>query len=132
MPMKKSVAAASPDAYVARLSGWRRELVEELRAAIRRAARLEEVIKWRNLVYLGNGPVLMIRAEPARVLLGFWRGQRLLEIEPRLRPGGKYEMATLDLRRGDRIAPATVRRLTTAAVSLDTDLGDPTEAARRT
>jgi len=127
--MKKSVPAASPDAYVAALTGWRRTLVQELRAAIR-SARLDEVIKWGNLVYLGNGPVLMIRAEGERVLLGFWRGQRLREIEPRLRPGGKYEMATLELRSADRIAAATVRRLTAAAVALDTEMGDPTKIAR--
>ena len=129
--MKKSTPAANPDAYVAALKGWRRTRVEELRAAIRAAARLDEVIKWGNLVYLANGPVLMIRAEAERVLLGFWRGQRLREIEPRLRPGGKYEMATLELRPGDRIAPATVRRLTSRALELDTSLGDPTKAAPR-
>ena len=129
--MKKSVPAANPDAYVAALKGWRRTRVEELRAAIHAAARLDEVIKWGNLVYLANGPVLMIRAEDERVLLGFWRGQRLRDIEPRLRPGGKYEMATLELRSGDRIAPATVRRLTSAAVELDTELGDPTKTAPR-
>jgi hypothetical protein len=129
--MKKSVPAASPDAYVAALRGWHRNTVAELRAAIRAAARLDEVIKWGNLVYLGEGPVLMIRAEGERVLLGFWRGQRLREIEPRLRPGGKYEMATLELRSGDRIAPATVKRLTRAAVELDARLGDPTAVARR-
>jgi hypothetical protein len=129
--MKKSVPAASPDAYVAALRGWHRNTVAELRAAIRAAARLDEVIKWGNLVYLGEGPVLMIRAEGERVLLGFWRGQRLREIEPRLRPGGKYEMATLELRSGDRIAPATVKRLTRAAVELDVRLGDPTAVARR-
>ncbi|HEY9444167.1 MAG TPA: DUF1801 domain-containing protein [Gemmatimonadales bacterium] len=129
--MKKAVPAANPDAYVAALTGWRRTRVQELRAAIRSAARLDEVIKWGNVVYLGNGPVLMIRAEGERVLLGFWRGQRLRQIEPRLRPGGKYEMATLELRSGDRIAPATVRRLTAAAVELDTELGDPTTIAAR-
>jgi hypothetical protein len=129
--VKKAVPAANPDAYVAALTGWRRARVQELRAAIRSAARLDEVIKWGNLVYLGNGPVLMIRAEGERVLLGFWRGQRLRQIEPRLRPGGKYEMATLELRSGDRIAPATVRRLTAAAVELDTELGDPTTIAAR-
>jgi hypothetical protein len=129
--VKKAVPAASPDAYVAALTGWRRTRVQELRAAIRSAARLDEVIKWGNVVYLGNGPVLMIRAEGERVLLGFWRGQRLRQIEPRLRPGGKYEMATLELRSGDRIAPATVRRLTAAAVELDTELGDPTTIAAR-
>jgi hypothetical protein len=129
--VKKAVPAANPDAYVAALTGWRRTRVQELRAAIRSAARLDEVIKWGNVVYLGNGPVLMIRAEAERVLLGFWRGQRLRQIEPRLRPGGKYEMATLELQSADRIAPATVRRLTAAAVELDTELGDPTKIAAR-
>lgn len=129
--MKKSVPAANPDAYISALTGWRRARVEELRQAIRSAASLDEVIKWGNLVYLANGPVLMIRAEEERVLLGYWRGQRLREIEPRLRPGGKYEMATIELRSGDRIAPATVKRLTKTAVELDAGLGDPRLAARR-
>ncbi len=77
-----------------------------MRSAIRAATPLEEVIKWGNIVYLANGPVLMIRAETDRVLLGFWRGQRLRDLEPRLRPGGKYEMATVQLRSGERIAPS--------------------------
>lgn len=130
--MKKSVPASSPDAYVAALTAWRQTCVEELRSAVRAAARLEEVIKWGNLVYLANGPVLMIRAEADRVLLGFWRGQRLRDLEPRLRPGGKYEMATLELRSGERIAPATVRRLTLAGVRLNAEVGDPTKAPRST
>jgi len=128
--MKKSLPIASPDAYVAALTGWRRECVEELRAAVRGAATLEEVIKWGNLVYLAHGPALMIRAEDERVLLGFWRGQRLRELEPRLRPGGKYEMATVELREGTTIAPATVRRLASDAVKLNEQLGDPARAAR--
>ena len=128
--MKKSDPAATPDAYVAALTGWRRARVEELRAEVRAAARLQEVVKWGHLVYLANGPVLLIRAEAERVLLGFWRGQRLRELEPRLRPGGKYEMATLELRSRERIAPATVRRLTSAGVRLNEELGDPTRLVR--
>jgi hypothetical protein len=126
--MKKSVPASSPDAYVAALTGWCHTCVKDLRSAIRAAARLEEVIKWGNIVYLANGPVLMIRAETDRVLLGFWRGQRLRDLEPRLRPGGKYEMATLELRSGDRITSAAVRRLTSAGVRLNAEVGDPTRA----
>jgi hypothetical protein len=129
--VRKSTPAASPDAYVAALDGWRRACVEELRAAIRAVRGLHEVIKWGNLVYLADGPVAVIRAEDERVLLGYWRGQRLREIEPRLRPGGKYEMATAELREGDAIASAVVRRLTRAAVRLDSELGDPTAVARR-
>lgn len=71
----------------------------------------------------------LLRAEAERVLLRFWRGQRLRELEPRLRPGGKYEMATLELRSGERIAAATVRRLTSAGVRLNAKLGDPTRLA---
>jgi hypothetical protein len=125
--MKKSIPAASPDAYVAALAGWRRLTVEALRAAIPAGSGLTEVIKWRNLVYLSQGPVLMIRAEDDRVLLGFWRGQRLRTIEPRLKPGGKYEMATLELREGVRVSPTTVRRLVKEAVALNERDGDPTK-----
>jgi hypothetical protein len=128
--MKKMVSAADPDAYVAALTGWRRTCVEELRAAVRAAARLDEVIRWGHLVYLANGPVLLIRAEEERVLLGFWRGQRLRATEPSLKPGGKYEMATAELREGEALSPATVRRLAAEAVALNETLGDPTRAAR--
>jgi hypothetical protein len=128
--VKKSVPAASPDAYVAALDGWRRTCVESLRAAVRAGAKLDEVVKWGHLVYLREGPVLLIRAEEERVLLGFWRGQRLRELEPRLKPGGKYEMATLDLREGDGISKAAVRRLAARAAELDEQLGDPTRDAR--
>lgn len=124
-------AAASPDAYVAALDGWRRTRVEALRAAVRDAAPLDETIKWGHLVYLSNGPVLLIRAEGERVLFGFWRGKHLRSIEPRLKPGGKYDMATLELREGATIDPETVRRLTREAVALNADQGDPTHAARR-
>jgi hypothetical protein len=128
--MKKVTPAANPDAYVEALDGWRRDLVRAIRKAVRTAAALDEVIKWGHLVYFDNGPVLLIRAEEERVLFGFWRGQRLTEIEPRLKKGGKYEMATLELREGSTITPAKVRRLTKEAVSLNQRLGDPTDAAK--
>jgi hypothetical protein len=129
--MQKTTPAASPDAYVAALDGWRRACVEELRAVVRAASAMEEVVKWRHLVYLANGPVLLIRAEEARVLFGFWRGQQLRAIEPRLKPGGKYEMATLELQEGTAVDPATVRLLTRKAVALNRTLGDPTLAVKR-
>jgi hypothetical protein len=129
--MKRMTPAASPDAYVAALAGWRRKTVETLRKAVRAASPLEEIIKWGNLVYLADGPVLLIRAEEDRVLLGFWRGQRLGALEPRLKAGGKYEMAALELREGVSVRPATVRRLTREAVALNQTLGDPTLAAKR-
>lgn len=124
--MKKSVAAANPDAYVAALSGWQRTCVESLRAAVRSSATLDEVIKWGHLVYLSNGPVLLIRAEEERVLFGFWRGKRLRHLDKGLKPGGKYEMATITLGPHDTVNPQAASRLTREAVALNGSLGDPT------
>jgi len=129
--MMASPKVSSPDEYAAAFDGWRRKLVEQLRSNVRGVRGLEEVIKWGNLVFYANGPVLLIRGEDHRVLFGFWRGQRLREIEPRLKPGGKYEMATLDLREGDRIDPKTVRRLVVQAVALNKTHGDPTGVAKK-
>jgi hypothetical protein len=128
--MKKIVPAASPDAYVESLDGWRRACVEYLRATVQASASLEEVVKWGHLVYVSNGPVLLIRAEADRVLFGFWRGQRLQAIERRLKSGGKYEMATLELREGVGVGDAVVRQLTREAVHLNQELGDPTRTER--
>jgi hypothetical protein len=101
--------------------------VTDLRATVLKSGALDEVIKWGHLVYFSNGPVLLIRAEEERVLFGFWRGQRLREIESRLKPGGKYEMATLELREKDKISAAVVSRLVKTAVSLNQTHGDPTD-----
>jgi hypothetical protein len=128
--MKQVKPAASPEKYVASLRGWQAVTVRRLRAAVRAGAKLVETIKWGNLVYFSNGPVIVIRAEAKRVLFGFWRGQRLRRLEPRLKPGGKYEMATIALGDKTTITPAAVRRLTRAAVALNRKLGDPTKAAK--
>jgi hypothetical protein len=130
--MQKSKPAESPDAYVQALAGWRRDTVRSLRSAARAVKSLDEQIKWGHLVYSANGPVLLIRAEASRVLFGFWRGKRLIGIDARLRPGGKYEMATIELTRGDIITPAAARRLVREAARLNESLGDPTQAARKT
>ncbi|HKO96031.1 MAG TPA: DUF1801 domain-containing protein [Pyrinomonadaceae bacterium] len=128
--MKKSIPAANPDAYVDALTGWQKECVANLRKTVRASAKLEEVVKWGHLVYLSNGPVLLIRAEEHRVLFGFWRGQRLRDIEKRLKPGGKYEMATFEMHEDTSIKPSTVRRLTKEAVALNATIGNPTQISK--
>ena len=122
-----SPPAESPDAYVEALAGWRRALVETLRQATRAAGKLDERIKWGHLVYLSNGPVLLIRAEETRVLFGFWRGKRLKNLDDRLKPGGKYEMATISLVQGDSMSATQAKRLVRAAIGLNRKLGDPTD-----
>ena len=128
--MAKMTSAASPDEYVAGLSGWQRALVEKLRQTVTAAGDLEETVKWGHLVYISNGPLLLIRAEERRVLFGFWRGKRLQSIEPELKASGKYEMATLILREGMSVNTAVARRLTKEAFKLNESLGDPRDAAK--
>jgi hypothetical protein len=123
-------SATTPALYLDALSGWQQRYAQALRAAVVDAApQLDERLKWGHLVYFSNGPVLLIRAEPQRVLFGFWRGQRLRHIEPRLRPGGKYEMATLELREDTPLERATVVTLAQEAARLNRSAGDPTAAA---
>lgn len=127
--MKKSVPAVSPEAYVTALTGWQRRRVEALRATVLAAEPLlEERIKWGHLVYFSNGPVLLIRAEEKRVLFGFWRGKRLRDLEPGLKTGGKYEMATQTLLPETVVEDTTVVKLVKEAVEQNRLLGDPTKA----
>ena len=131
MAMKKVIPAASPDAYVTALRGWRRTLVESLRTTVRKAASLEEVIKWGHIVYISNGPVLLIRAEEERVLFGFWRGKRLREIEPRLKASGKYELANQVFVKGEEVDSAIAAKLAKAAAALNRKLGNPQDDAKK-
>ena len=130
--MEKLPPPVSPEAYVEGMDGWRQALVEHLRAAVLSVGGMDEVIKWGHLVYLSDGPVLLIRAEGKRVLLGYWRGQRLRDLDPRLKPGGQFEMASLSFAEGETIDVDVVARLTRAAISLNAELGDPTKAAKKT
>ncbi|MEJ6783793.1 DUF1801 domain-containing protein [Aminobacter sp. Piv2-1] len=127
--MLKEVPAANPQAYVEALGGWRREVVEALRAAVRAAGDPEARIKWGHIVCFSNGPVLLIRAEDARVLFGFWRGKRLRAIEPRLKAGGKYELATMTFLEGDTVDVPLAERLVREAVRLNAEVGDPTKSS---
>lgn len=123
--------ATTPNEYVACLTGWQRRFAEALRDTVQTAApALQERLKWGHLVYFSNGPVLIIRAEPTRVLFGFMRGQRLRHIEPRLKPGGKYELATLELHPDTPLGQDTVVQLAIEAERLNRSLGDPTDAAK--
>ena len=125
--MRAGPLPASPDEYVQSIGGWQGERVGVLRAVAHRVGDAEEVIKWGHLVYLANGPAYLIRADEERVLFGFWRGKRLLDIEPRMTGSGKYEMKTLDLREDTSIDPAVAERLIREAIRLNRTIGNPQE-----
>jgi len=118
---------ASPDEYVQSISGWQRDRVDVLRAIAAMVGDSEEAIKWGHLVYMANGPAFLIRADDDRVLFGFWRGKRLLDIEPRMTGTGKYEMKTLELREETSINSAIAEKLIREAIRLNHAIGNPQE-----
>jgi hypothetical protein len=122
----KMTAAASPDAFVEELDGWRRALVQMLRSAVNAGAGFDELIKWGNLVFAHNGLSILIHVEDHRVVLGFFRGKRLTALEPRIRPSGKYELGNIVFFEGDAIDPGQAERLAREAARLNDEFGDPT------
>ena len=125
--MRSGPLPASPEEYVQSIGGWQRDRVDMLRAIAARVGEADEVIKWGHLVYMANGPAFLIRAEDDRVLFGFWRGKRLLDIEPRMTGTGKYEMKTLDLREETPIDAVVAERLIREAIRLNRTIGNPQE-----
>ena len=117
---------ASPDEYVQSIGGWRRARVEMLRDIAHKVGDSDETVKWGHLVYLANGPAFLIRADEERVLFGFWRGKRLLDIEPRMTGTGKYEMKTLDLRETTVLDAEVAETLIREAIKLNRTIGNPT------
>ena len=124
--MPKMKAAASPDAFVAELTGWKADLVKMLRTAVNAGAEFDEIIKWGNLVFVHRGLCVLIHVEEQRVLLGLWRGKRLTNLEPRIKASGKYELGNIVFLEGDGIDPVTVADLAREAARLNAELGDPT------
>lgn len=127
MPMMKGEVAVSPDAYVEALSGWQRDYVAMLRAAIHKGGAFQESIKWTNLLFSSDGACLVIRAEKNRVILALFRGKRLMHLDPRIKPSGKFELANLIVTGPDKVEPALVTKLANEAAKLNAELGDPTK-----
>lgn len=123
--MGNGPVAANPDAYVEALSGWQRERVEMLRAAIHAGGAFDECIKWTNLLFSAGGQCLVIRAEESRVLLSIFRGKRLVHLDPRIKPSGKYELANLVTTAEIEVDPAHITRIAAEARRLNAELGDP-------
>ena len=125
--MRKGPLPASPDEYVQSIGGWQRERVDFLREIAGRVGGSQEIVKWGHLVYMTDGPTFLIRAEDDRVLFGFWRGKRMMDIEPRMVGGGKYELRTLHLFEDMKIEAAVAETLIRESISLNASLGNPTK-----
>lgn len=119
------------DDYIAGLSDWQAELAATLRGQILAAGDLNEAFKWGQPVYAtGKGPVCFLKSGKADLLLGFWRGQQMTELDPRLAPFGSFRMAGIKLAGQGEIDEAQVRRLVVTGIALNERHGDPMKEAK--
>lgn len=120
------------DDYIAGLPVWQASLASTLRRRVLGTG-LEEIFKWGQPVY-GNdrGPVCFLKSGKSHLLLGFWRGQQMADMDDRLFPFGSYRMAGIKLTGPDEIDAGLVTRLVEAGVSLNARHGDPLKEPRTT
>ncbi len=121
--------AGKVEDYIAGLSGWQRDVVVALRQSILLAGGVEEVLKWGHPVYLAGGPVCLVKAFPGHVTLGFWRGADMRDLDDRLAPHGRYDMASFRLTGPRQLNDAEIAALVARGIALNREKGDPTKEA---
>ncbi len=115
------------DGYIAKLDGWRADVVRRLVALVGKAApEATSSIKWAQPVFEDHGPFAYVRAFSKHVNLGFWRGADLMNLDARLQSGGK-KMAHIKIAAEADVDDEAFKGLIAAAVDLNRTQGDPTK-----
>ena len=83
------------DDYIANLDGWQAEVAAALRADALAVSGITETFKWGQPVFeSAYGPVCLIKANKAKVSLGFWRGQQMADLDGRRTPSATSRWPT--------------------------------------
>jgi hypothetical protein len=123
--------AKTVDEYIAGLGGWQADLAKGLQRDILAAGGVSEAFKWGHPVYEAGGPVVLFKAHKAHVTLGFWRGQEMAALDPRLEANGSFHMASIKLEEGDAISGAEIAALVKRGIALNAEKGDPLQMAKK-
>ena len=108
--------------FLASLSKAQMPIVEELRAAIRKAApKATESVKSGWLFFESEGPICFIQPHSKHVNLGFWRGARLPDPTRSLEGTGKH-MRHMKIRALSDIDAAVIGALVRAGAKLNRDV----------
>lgn len=114
------------DDYVDDFFGWHGETAAMLRREILKVSGVTEDFKWGTPIFEGGGgPICLFKVHTAFVNLGFWRGQQMMELEPRLVPSGSYRMADVKLTGPNEISPDQLHILVRAGLKLNERHGNP-------
>lgn len=110
---------AEVERYLSKLDPPIRKLVMELRNVVLEAVPdLNEVIKWRSLVYERKGKICSIMVHRSHVNLQIWRGAELADLERLLEGSGKG-MRHVKVRNFGDIKVDAFKRLIREATELD-------------
>jgi hypothetical protein len=121
------MAGKSIDDYIEGLGDWRGDAVRQLRSVIDGAAPdATSSIKWAQPVWESNGPFVYVKAFPASVNVGFWRGADLADPDDLLEGDGD-RMKHMKLRSATDVRSDAVAGFVREAVALNERLGNPTK-----
>jgi hypothetical protein len=114
------------DQYVASLPSAHAEIVEALRAVIKKAApKANETYKWAQPVYEQDGPMIWVKAFSRYVNIGFWRGAEMQDKHDLL-VGEGSRMRHVTLHSVQDIKKGALTDYIKQAVALNRAGGDPT------
>lgn len=110
---------AQIDEYIAGLSGWKRELVTDLRTLVHDAVPdVREEWKWSTPVFASGGPVCAIGAFADHVKLNFFKGASLPDPHGLFNAGLDAKASrAIDLHEGDAVDRPALADLLGAAVA---------------
>lgn len=119
-----AAASALPEpiaAYIAKLEPPQRDLTAALCTLVAAELPDGEGVVWHGhpVWRLGGAPVVLVKAYPRHVTLGFWRGQEIAEPTGRLVPGARG-MASIRLHGRDELDRATFAAWLREAAELET------------
>ena len=121
------MAGKTIEGYVADVGGWRGDVVRDLCRLVDEAAPgVSSSIKWGQPVWESNGPFAYVKAFPASVNFGFWRGAQLDDPDGLL-DGEGDRMKHVKIRSVEDVRPDTLRAFVIQAVELNATLGNPTK-----
>ncbi len=112
--------------YVEDFFGWQGEVASLLYREIMAVDGVTGDFRWGHPVFAGGGgPVCLFNVVGSGVILAFWRGQQMRELEPRLTATGSYLMADVKFTSPADVGNVPVQKLVRRAIELNQQFGDP-------
>ena len=112
--------------YVEDIFGWQGEVASQLYREIMSVEGVTGDFRWGHPVFEADaGPICLFNVVGSGVILSFWRGQQMRDLEPRLTATGTYLMADIRFTSTADVDKVNVQQLVRRAIELNQQFGDP-------